>query len=69
MQATTKDLRFRVKELLDSVSRGEDVVITFHGKPCAKLVPYQEKSKRTGKNEFFGIWRDNDAVCALTQKG
>lgn len=62
MKATAKDLRFHSKELMDSVSRGEEVVITFRGKPCAKLVPYQEAKKQTGKNELFGIWKDNDTI-------
>jgi len=62
MKATAKDLRFRSKELIDSVSRGEDVVITFRGKPCAKLIPYQKRKNKTGKNELFGIWKDNDAI-------
>ena len=60
MKATAKDLRFHSKELIDSVNRGEEVVITFRGKPCAKLVPYQEIKKQTRKNELFGIWKDND---------
>jgi len=60
MKATAKDLRFKSKELLDSVNRGEEVVITFRGKPCAKLVPYQETKKQPEKNELFGIWKDND---------
>ena len=60
MKATARDLRFHSKELIDSVSRGEEVVITFRGKPCAKLVPYQEIKKQTGKNELFGIWKDSD---------
>jgi prevent-host-death family protein len=62
MKATAKDLRFHSKELLDSVNRGEEVVITFRGKPCAKLVPYQETKKQKGKNALFGIWKDNDTV-------
>jgi prevent-host-death family protein len=62
MKATAKDLRFHSKDLIDSVSRGEEVVITFRGKPCAKLVPYQEQKKNTGKNELFGIWKDNDTI-------
>ena len=62
MKATAKDLRFHSKDLIDSVNRGEEVVITFRGKPCAKLVPYQEQMKKTGKNELFGIWKDNDAI-------
>jgi prevent-host-death family protein len=62
MKATAKDLRFHSKDLIDSVNRGEEVVITFRGKPCAKLVPYQEQKRKTGKNELFGIWKDNDAT-------
>ena len=62
MKATAKDLRFHSKNLIDSVNRGEEIVITFRGKPCAKLVPYQEQKNKTGKNELFGIWKDNDAI-------
>ncbi len=62
MKATAKDLRFHSKELIESVNRGEEVVITFRGKPCARLVPYQETKKQAGKNELFGIWKDNDMV-------
>lgn len=62
MKATAKDLRFHSKELIDSVSRGEEVVITYRGKPCAKLVPYQELKNNTEENEVFGMWKDNDIV-------
>jgi prevent-host-death family protein len=62
MKATAKDLRFHSKNLIDTVNRGEEVVITFRGRPCAKLVPYQEQKKKIGGNELFGIWRDNDAI-------
>jgi len=62
MKATAKDLRFHSKELIDSVNRGEEVVITFRGKPCTKLVLYQEIKKQAGKNELFGIWKDNNIV-------
>jgi len=61
MKATAKDLRFHSKELLDTVNRGEEVVITYRGKPCAKLVPIKrEVVKSSGKNELFGIWKDYD---------
>ncbi len=62
MKATAKDLRFHSKELLDTVNRGEEVVITFRGKPCAKLIPYNEKKQEIEKNKLFGIWKDNDIV-------
>ncbi len=62
MKATAKDLRFHSKELLDTVNRGEEVVITFRGKPRAKLIPYTEKIKEITKNELFGIWKDYDVI-------
>jgi prevent-host-death family protein len=62
MKATAKDLRFHSKELLDTVSRGEEVVITFRGKPRAKLVPYTEEKEKAINNELFGIWKDNDEI-------
>jgi len=62
LKATAKELRFNIRGLLDSVKRGEEVVITFRGRPCAKLIPYEEEKKQTAENELFGIWKDNDAV-------
>jgi prevent-host-death family protein len=61
MKATAKDLRFHLKELLDTVNSGEEVIITYRGKPCAKLVPIKhEVAKSSGNNELFGIWKDYD---------
>ncbi len=39
MQATSKDLRFHTKEILDTAQRGEEVIITYHGKPYVKITP------------------------------
>ncbi len=63
MEATAKDLRFHSKELLESVDCGEEVIITYHGKPRAKLVPINKKNMVVREEqEIFGIWKDNDAV-------
>ena len=60
MQATAKDLRFHSTELLNTVKRGEEVIITYRGKPCAKLVPIDEEIKPVIQSELFGIWKDNN---------
>ena len=62
MKATAKDLRFQTRELLNTVCRGEEVVITYRGKPCAKLVPYQKEGKKIEKNKLFGIWNDHENI-------
>ncbi len=59
MYSTAKELRFHTKELLESVSRGEEVVITYRGKPCAKLVPIKDSKKNLqDTKELFGMWKD-----------
>ena len=60
MRATAKDLRFHARELLDTVGRGEEVVITYRGRPCAKLVPIgQETGKGEKETGAFGMWADH----------
>jgi len=57
MKATAKDLRFHSKEILESVMRGEEVVITYRGKPTAKIVPVKKrKSEIDAQHKLFGIW-------------
>ncbi len=72
MYSTAKELRFHTKELLESVSRGEEVIITFRGKPFAKLVPVEQSGKKSnGTDELFGIWKDRtdlDDVNAYVRK-
>ena len=58
MQATSKDLRFHTKEILDAAMRGEEVIITFHGKPYAKIVPIAKSNQKNKQNEFCGMWKD-----------
>jgi antitoxin (DNA-binding transcriptional repressor) of toxin-antitoxin stability system len=43
MKATAKDLCFHSKELLGTVSRGEEVIIMHRGKPCANWFPTMRK--------------------------
>ncbi|WP_420467847.1 type II toxin-antitoxin system Phd/YefM family antitoxin [Panacagrimonas sp.] len=43
----TLEAKNRLSNLLDQVLQGEEVVITRHGKPVAKLVPMQPTDART----------------------
>jgi prevent-host-death family protein len=68
MKATAKELRIHAKELLEVVSRGEDVVITYRGKPCAKLIPYEKPDTQTApsnENSLFGIWADREDLSSV----
>ena len=62
MQATSKDLRFHTKEILDAAVRGEEVIITFHGKPYAKIVPIAKAKHGDKQNDFCGMWKDRKDI-------
>lgn len=62
MKATAKDLRFHSKELLDCVDRGEEVIITYRGKPHAKLIPFKTNNNEIKETKLFGIWKDRENI-------
>ena len=65
MIVTAKDLRFNISMLFDVLSKGEDVTITYRGKPKAKLIPTKD-TKEKKEDVAFGIWSDkNDDVDTL----
>jgi prevent-host-death family protein len=62
MKATTKDLRLHTRELIAATERGDQVIITFRGKPRAVLSGLGKKTtvKRSGVNPAFGMWASKD---------
>ena len=68
MHASAKDLRFHSKNLLEAVSRGEEVIITYRGKPCAKLTPLKERNKTQSQlDPLFGIWKDHGETIDVSK--
>lgn len=67
MHASAKDLRFHSKNLLEAVSRGEEVIITYRGKPCAKLAPLKKSHKTQSQSDpLFGIWKNHPETEDVT---
>lgn len=66
MHANVKQLRLQTKALIAATQRGETVEITFHGKPCARLVGVAPAmpEKRSAPNPAFGLWADQGEASA-----
>ncbi len=58
MKATAKDLRYNLKNILETIDRGEEVLITNRGRIKARIVSAEKKPETTMKNPFVGIWKD-----------
>ena len=67
MKTTVKDLGFQSCELFNTVSRGEEVIITCIGRPCAKLAPYQNEGKKNKKDELCGIWKYHTTIHTIDE--
>jgi len=59
MKATVLDLRYRMKDVLAAVDRGEPVTVSHRGRPKARLVPVETaaKARKPSMHPAFGIWR------------
>ena len=61
MIATAKDLRFNISQLFDTLSKGEDIIITYRGKQKAKLISTEYSTTNEKKDDLiFGMWKDRD---------
>ena len=60
MKATVLDLRYRTKDVLKAVERGETVTVLYRGKEKARILPRPSKKQRTSlcTDEAFGLWKD-----------
>ena len=68
MFVTATDLRLRTREIFDAVARGEEITITYRGKPRARLVPVKrDDHRKIGRTPLFGIWKDYEAVASVDQ--
>lgn len=60
MKATILDLRYRTKDVLKAVERGETVTVLHRGKEKAQITPVRSPSlsAKIRANEAFGMWKD-----------
>ena len=62
MKATIVDLRYRMKDVLRAIDRGEIVTVLYRGKEKARLVPVEgeKTSVRAEDTVMFGMWKDRE---------
>lgn len=57
MAVSVKNLRYQTGQVLKSLARGEKPVITFRGRPVARLIPFTPAEKRSFHDIGFGMWK------------
>jgi prevent-host-death family protein len=59
------DAKTRFSELLEKVEKGEEITITKHGNPVAKLVPLKKKTTERDRKELIERWRETAKGLSL----
>ena len=64
MNATIIDLRYKMKDVLRAIDRGETVTVLYRGKEKAKLTPIAPTpgsgAPKTKDQPLFGLWKDRE---------
>jgi prevent-host-death family protein len=67
MEASIVDLRYRMKDVLRAIDRGETVTVTYRGKETARLVPVIPTAGLTpakaSDQPFVGMWKDREDMA------
>ena len=60
MKATVRDLRYRTKDVLAAVDRGEVVTVLYRGKERARVTPLpaSDSGPKMIPGKAYGMWRD-----------
>jgi antitoxin (DNA-binding transcriptional repressor) of toxin-antitoxin stability system len=60
MKASVVDLRYRMKDVLKAIDRGETVTVVYRGKLRARISPLADKlaAPKLHLQEAFGLWKD-----------
>jgi antitoxin (DNA-binding transcriptional repressor) of toxin-antitoxin stability system len=68
MKATILDLRYRMKDVLAALERGETITVLHQGKAKARLVPIRAGSAVDELRglEAFGLWKDREDLTDVS---
>ncbi|GHV30362.1 hypothetical protein AGMMS4952_17270 [Spirochaetia bacterium] len=72
MEITTKQLRIQPGRIISQVNNGQEITITYRGKPCAKIIPINKQNfdlqnAEETDNELFGMWKDREDMGDVEQ--
>lgn len=68
MEVSTKELRIQPGKIIEQVSTGQEITITYRGKPLARIVPIKPSAAPDDDTSIFGMWSDHAGVQAVEEQ-
>ncbi len=56
VEIPSESLNFYNSKIINRISSGDDLILTYGGKPIVKIVPLTEETK---SDEIFGLWKEH----------
>jgi prevent-host-death family protein len=69
MQVSVSDAKGRLTDLVRRAEAGEEVVLTRHGQPAARLVPIKAALDRAGRRKILDAVRETGGAKATAGAG
>jgi antitoxin (DNA-binding transcriptional repressor) of toxin-antitoxin stability system len=70
MEITVELLNIQPERIISEINRGQEITITWQGKPSAKIVPIYHKESsgmEESNDELFGIWKNRKDIGNVDQ--
>jgi prevent-host-death family protein len=68
MEVTTKELRIQPGKIIEQVTIGQEITITYRGKPLAKIVPFKPIIINDDDTTIFGMWNNYNAIQTVEEQ-
>ena len=68
MEVTTKELRIQPGKIIDQVSIGQEITVTYRGKPLAKIVPFPSSYSDDKDSTLFGLWKNRSKEKSVEEQ-
>jgi antitoxin (DNA-binding transcriptional repressor) of toxin-antitoxin stability system len=65
MTITTEQLRSKPGSIFSLVNSGNEVIVSYRGKKCVKIVSIRENSE--APDDFLGMWKDRNDMKDVEQ--
>ena len=67
MAVSMKDLRYKTREVMQRLKRGEKPIITYRNHPIAKIIPLTSSEKKSFRDIGYGMWQNNAEIKDVNQ--
>jgi len=67
MVITMQQLKTTPGRIFGKVNKGQEMAISYKGRICAKIVPFELANDGNSDNELFGMWKDREDMNDASQ--